>query len=303
MSSKFRLAAVGEVSSLAPLARVARALERRSAPPATVVVTVEPWYTPGQPLAGVQKKLVEGEIDAALCPATRLPQGLPREIEVGAIVRSRDPRYWYVSLHEESLEDLPRDARVVTCDAVARAQLRHRFSSLRVELSPPSEVIAAGLRHEVWRAACVPAELVESDPSLASHGKPLRAEEVTPVVGQGLVAVLLRAEGGRLKDAVQLLNDPALEHCLRVERAFLARLAPLAERVATAWATRKGGMLELTGILADKDGRWLVADQAQAPARFGEVVALEIADSCRSLAAGEPPEPRSTGETTERTRP
>jgi len=302
VSSKFRLAAVGEVSSLAPLARIARALERRSDPPAAVVVTVEPWCGPAEPLSAVQRKLVEGGIDAALCPATRLPESLPREIEVGAILRCRDPRYWYVSFHEEDLAHLPAEAKVVTCDAVARAQICYRFPSLQVEMSPPSEVIAAGLRHEVWRAACVPGDVAESDPSLASHGALVPPEEVTPIVGQGLVAVLLRAGGGSLRDAVQLLNEPVPEHCLRAERAFLARLAPLADRVATARATRNGGMLELTGVLAERDGRWLVADQAQAPARFGEVVALEIADSCRSLAAGGLPERDPAGRTAERIR-
>jgi hydroxymethylbilane synthase len=288
------LAAVGEASALAPIARVARALEPRTDPP-TVVVTIEPSSTYGEPLASVRKKLLEGEIDVALCPASRLPLALPPGLEIGAVLRCRDPLYRFLSHRECDLALLPPAARIVVCDAIARAQILHRFPALRVEMSPPNDTLIAGLAHDVWQAACVPFELVESDPSLLARSTPVPAEEVMPIVGSGLVAVLLRVNEARLRDAVRHLNEAALEHCLRVERAFLARLADIPGCVAAARATQGGGMLELTGLLADESGRWLVVDQARAPGRFAEAVALEIADACRNLAAGHHPKRGTAG--------
>jgi hydroxymethylbilane synthase len=286
VTSKIRLAAVGDSGALAPVARVARVLEPRVHPPAAVVVTIEPSCPLEEPLAAIRSKLVAGEIDVALCPGCRLPLGLPPGLDVGAVLRCRDPRYRFISLIHPDLSLMPRGAKVVVCDASARAQILHRFPSLRVEMSPPSEAISAGLRHGVWDAACVGAEIAESDPALAEHASPVPADEIVPCIGQGIVVVLLPAAEGRLRDSLRVLNDPAVEHCFRVERAFLSRVSGIAKTTAAARATQSEGRIELTGVLAEENGSWLVADHAHAPSRFGETIALEIADACRKAATG-----------------
>ncbi len=286
MTAKLRLAAVGDCSALAPIARVARVLESRTCNPSAVIVTIEPCSTPGTPLASVQRQILDGAIEAALCSGQRLPLEVPADLEIGAVLRCRDPRYQFVSLEFPDLALMPPGSKIVVCDSVARAQIRHRFSALHVETTPPSDAIIAGLRHRVWDAACVSAEVIESDPSIAPHASPIPADELIPAVGQGLCVLLLPAAGSGLRDSVRLLNDPALEHCFRVERVFLARLANVPTSAASARATQSGGMLDLTGMLADENGRWLALDQARAPARFGEVVALEVADGCRGIAEG-----------------
>lgn len=287
MTAKLRLAAVGDSGALAPVARVTRVLEPRLHPGASaVVVTIEPFCPMGEPLASIRGKLAAGDVDVALCPASRLPMTVPAEIEVAAVMRCRDARYQFVSWKHLDLSLMPRGSSVVVCDASSRAQVLHRYPSLRVDLAPPNDAVVAGLRHGVWDAACVPAEAIESDPEASSHASPIPTDELIPRVGQGIVAVLLRTSEGRLRDPLRGLNDPAVEHCLHVERAFLARVSETTGATATARATQHEGMIELTGLLADERGLWLVVDQARAPSRFGETIALEIADACRKTATG-----------------
>ena len=48
--------------------------------------------------------------------------------------------------------------------------------------------------------------------------------------------------------------------------------------------TRAGDLLKLTGLIVERDGAWLALDEAEAPVRFGEVIAWDVAAACDRLA-------------------
>jgi hydroxymethylbilane synthase len=285
VTPKFRLAAVGDPGALAPLARLTRVLEPRTAIRSAVVVTIEPSGPAGRPLDVVAPKLAAGQIDVALCGGSRLPLTLPEGIRIAAVMRCRDPHYRFVSLRHVHLSLMPSGSKVAVSDTAARAQIRHRFPALRIEMAPAPDILTAGLRHGLWDAACVPPEVLGSDADLVARAVPVPIEEILPAVGQGVVVVLV-AGSGRTLDHLHALNDAAAEDCFRVERAFLARVAGVRGATAVARAARIGGCLELTGLLAEDEGRWLAADRTRGPARLGEVFAQEIADACTRLAVG-----------------
>jgi hydroxymethylbilane synthase len=260
-----RLATTSNPMALAQAARIGYRLETVLRPLAVVEVFVETPMDPVRQIARLGERLLDGSADAALCPASRLPAGLPHGVVVGALIRDRDPRYRIVAPLRPDLAALPHHARVVVCDPVARAQIRHRFPRLQVETAPPGWEIFAGLRHRAWDAACLPPEGfdVGSVSGLCTEAVP--PEELLPAVGQGKVALLIRAEVGELHDRLSGITDRDMETALGGERAFLSGVAHVPGTVATARVIRAGWAAEVIGLLIQADGEWEWREQARTP--------------------------------------
>jgi hydroxymethylbilane synthase len=79
----------------------------------------------------IEEALVDGRIDLAVHSLKDLPTEISPEFEIAAITRREDPRDVFCSQKHESLDDLPRGARVGTSSLrrQARAYCRgHVFS-------------------------------------------------------------------------------------------------------------------------------------------------------------------------------
>jgi porphobilinogen deaminase len=279
----FRLASASSPNALAQTARMSCLLERRLPPMKVVDVNLEIPRDPTKQVGRLIDRLRAGDVDAALCSAVRLPLPLPEGVAIGAVLRDRDPRYHCVSSGAPPMEFLDRSAKVVTCDAIARAQILHRFPRLATEFTCPSREIFDALRQGAWAAACLPPEILDVGSLCGLKSEPIPEGKVLPAVGQGLVALLVRAEAdssGRLAD----LNDRDLEFRLHLESLFASMICVEPDCVATARATRSGSTVELTGMLADRNGEWLVLVQAEVLSGKAEQSVRRLVDSCLCLA-------------------
>src|SRR5437763_14159642 len=79
----------------------------------------------------IEEALFEDRIDLAVHSLKDLPTELAPEFEIAAVPERGDPRDAFCSLKYESLEELPREARVGTSSLRREAQLR----ALRPEVS------------------------------------------------------------------------------------------------------------------------------------------------------------------------
>jgi hypothetical protein len=85
-----------------------------------------------------------------------------------------------------------------------------------------------------------------------------------------------------------------MELRLRLESIFWWNAMDVPGTVATAGVLVKGDRLVVEGIIVEADGQWLIRDSAEGTAQYGEMIARDVADSCRDLArkrlslAGEP---------------
>jgi porphobilinogen deaminase len=237
---------------------------------------------PGDPAALI-RALLAGEAELAACCAERLPLELPSGVRLEAALRIWDAGYRLLSEPGlAGLDALPDDARLGACDEAARAQILHRRPTFTVELVPRESLLLTGLAHGVWDAAIVSA-LVNAAPGLEPRLLP--QVQLVPPSGRGVIALLTLDDADHSEPWRRLLNEPETEDCLLCERAFLARVASGAKGVPIAHARRVGGRLELEGTLAHPDGEWLVTSNASGPPSFGRILGLEVAESCRELAA------------------
>ena len=285
-----RLASSSSPMALAQAARVGHRIATRLDSLMVVEVFVETPMDPEKQVGRIAEKVRDCVADAGVCSASRLGSALPAGVVLAALLRDRDPRYRCVSPERPALAGLPGHARVVTCDAVSRAQIRHRYPRLQVDLAAPSWEIFAGLRHRAWDAACLPPEIFDVGSLAGLSSELIAPEEVVPAVGQGIVAILARCDDERVRARLAEIDDPDLEVSLGAERAFLASVSGMMEGAATARAVPGGRGVELTGVLAHRDGDWLVSLDCRAAPGSEAQEARRLAESCLERAA------RKTGE-------
>jgi hydroxymethylbilane synthase len=281
-----RLACTSSPMARAQAARAAGRIASRLRSLLVAEVLVETPVNPAKQIERIAEKIRDGAADAGICSAASLDSTLPHGVIVAALHRDRDPRYRLVSPERPSLQALPGHARVVTCDPVSRGQIRHRHPRLQVDLAAPSWEVFAGLRHRAWDAACLPPEIFDVGSLAGLSSELLAVEEVLPAVGQGMVALLARADDARTRERLAEAGDPGLEAALGAERAFLsAASGGLLDAAAAARAVPSGWWMELTGLLVHLDGRWLASGSARPALESAATEALRLAESCREKAA------------------
>ena len=264
---KLRLGTRASALALAQSGQVAERL--RSAHPGLEVELV-PITTHGDrekgelaPLGGkglftqeLETGLLEGSLDLAVHSLKDLPTKLPSGLGIAAFPERADPRDVLVSTVASTLEELPREAVVLT------GATRRRACLLR--LRPDLEV--RGLRGNVdtrlakWRESGADG-LILAASGLARLGieeqpaHPLEPETFVPAPGQGTLA-LETANDSEAAQLCRALDHPATAAAALAERRIVAGLGGDCTLPLGAWARpdEAGDGWLLTAFLATPDG-------------------------------------------------
>ncbi|HEX8033186.1 MAG TPA: hydroxymethylbilane synthase [Ktedonobacterales bacterium] len=235
----------------------------------------------------VQEQQQSGEIqpiDAAVHSLKDLPGKLDPRLTLAAVPPREDPRDALISRHGLRFAELPVGAVVATSSLRRRAQVLHLRPDLRIvdirgnvdtrlrkALAPdgPDAVIlaVAGLRR------------------LGLDGyitEILPVDVLTPAVGQGALAVEVRADDRRTRRLLKQLDHPPTRQAVTAERAVLATLGGGCQVPLGAHATvaPDGETLHLTAVVASLDGQRLIRVERDGPLRrpmtLGRGVAREL---------------------------
>ena len=79
-------------------------------------------------------------------------------------------------------------------------------------------------------------------------------DEMLPAVGQGAIAITVRADDAVLRDALALLSHPETEAALTLERAFLAVLDGSCRTPIAGHAQVENGTIGFRGLVLRPDG-------------------------------------------------
>jgi hydroxymethylbilane synthase len=282
-----RIGTRGSVLALAQAHAVASALREAGAE-----VEIVPMRTEGDRRAGarladvggkglfvreIEEALLAGRVDVAVHSLKDLPAEVPDGLELAAFPPREDPRDVLVTRDGARLEDLRAGAVIGTSSLRRRAMLLAaradltvvplrgnvdtRLAKLTAGECEGIVLAAAGLR----RLALAPA-----------HVRPLDADTFVPAVGQGTLAVEVRADDDRTRAVVARVDHADTRVCSLAERAYLRRLGASCNTPMAAHATldRSGERTRLlmTAMVASEDGRQVLrADAAGAPADAADV--------------------------------
>lgn len=235
-------------------------------------------------LVEAERAGANGAIDAAVHSLKDLPGRLDRRLVIAALPEREDVRDALVSRHGKGLMELPAGAVVATGSLRRQAQIRHLRPDLRImqirgnvdtrlrkALAPdgPDAVVlaAAGLKRL----------------GLDGHiTEILPVEMLVPAVGQGALAVEVRADDKRMRRLLRGIDHLPTRRAVEAERAVLATLGggcqvPLGAHAAVA---PDGVSLRLLAVVASLDGARVIRVERHGPATrpvtLGRAVAREL---------------------------
>lgn len=260
MTTLLRLATRGSRQALLQATAVARAIE--TATGATVeFVLIEttgdrrldaPLHTIGGQgvfVKEVQRAVLDGRADLAVHSAKDLPSTPADGLSIEAFTERRDARDVLVGA---TLAELAEGATVASGSVRRRAQLARVRPDLQfVELRGNIDTRLTKIPRDgaiVMAAAAL--QILDLTDRIAEA---LSIDEFVPAVGQGCVAVEVRAGDERTIEFVRAVDHPTTRHAVEVERAYLAELGSGCSLPVGAHAS--SGVLR-TFLAEPERGRW-----------------------------------------------
>jgi len=204
----------------------------------------------------IEEALLAGRIDLAVHSAKDVPTFLPKGLVLAAYPERADPRDAFVSGRAATLKALRAGAVVGTASVRREALLRRLRPDVDVKLLRGNvhtriEKIENGSFDAGVLALAGLARL-----GLAAKAKELLdSETFPPSVGQGAIAIEVRAADRQTEKLAVAIDDSATSAALACERAFLAELDGSCRTPIAGHARIMNGRLRFYGLVITPDGR------------------------------------------------
>ncbi len=238
----------------------------------------------------IEEALLDKKIDFAVHSLKDLPTEIPKGLEIGAVLKRENPRDCIVSKESWTLQKMPKGARVGTSALRRQSQILAvrpdiKIENLRGNIDTRIRKLEEGLYDAVLLAQ---AGIGKIKHKLAVNWKDIKLNEVPiwdilPAVGQGFLAVEIRANDKKSKEVVSSLDDPTARAEAFCERAFLRALEGGCQVPIGAYAQVQGDRIALDGYVGSIDGKKHYREQISGHARDAEKIGRELAKILLSL--------------------
>ena len=233
----------------------------------------------------LEQGMLEGNADIAVHSMKDVPVELPEGLHLPVIMAREDPRDAFVSNQHESLDALPRGARVGTSSLRRQSQL--------LELRPDLELLP--LRGNVNTRLRKLDEGEYDAIILAAAGlirlgfrERIRAfiepEQSLPAIGQGAVGIECRVDDARVNGLIAPLHHVPTASRVLAERAMNNRLEGGCQVPIAGHAILENGRLWLRGLVGSVDGKVIIRGEIRGDESEAESLGVTLAE--RLLADG-----------------
>jgi len=237
----------------------------------------------------IEEALLDHRVDLAVHSLKDLPTTLPDGLRIAAVTEREDVRDALIVSEDlrkyiiNSIEDLPRCARVGTSSLRRASQLRHARPDLQIiELRGNVETRLRKLYEGDYDAivlASAGLKRLGFEHVIATY---LPISEMLPAVGQGALAVETRVDDQRANMLLEVLDHQPTRHATEAERAVLRSLGGGCAVPIAAFAhlkkTRVGHRLIVEALVADVEGRRMIRRQIDGQAQQAEDLGARLAD-------------------------
>lgn len=236
----------------------------------------------------LDEALLDGRIDCAVHSLKDVPSELPAGVVIASVLRREDPRDVLLSRTGQSLSEFETGSVLGTTSLRRAAQALAVNSELKVTLLRGNVATRMGkvaggdidltflARAGLHRLGIVMGGLsaVDQDP-----------QSFVPAIGQGAVAITVRASDTATRDLVGLVNDADSHTAVAAERAFAAVFGGGCHLPLAGYAQVEGARVVLTGLVASPDGREVLRGQKQGERSDVEALGQALAEELLSRGA------------------
>src|SRR5882672_3346686 len=237
----------------------------------------------------IEEALLNHRVDLAVHSLKDLPTILPDGLRIAAITEREDARDALIVSEDlrkyiiNSIEDLPRNARVGTSSPRRASQLRHARPDLEIiELRGNVETRLRKLYEGDYDAiilASAGLNRLGFEHTVAAH---LSTMEMLPAVGQGALAIETRVDDQRANMLLEVLNHQPTRYATEAERAVLRSLGGGCAVPIAAFAqfkkNRISQKLVVEALVADAEGRSVIRRQISGQAQEAEELGARLAE-------------------------
>ena len=215
----------------------------------------------------IQQALLQRRIDLAVHSLKDLPTEPVEGLLLAAVAPRGPAGDVLVCTGDFTLQTLPPGAKVATGSMRRRAQLLHFRGDLNIEpvrgnVDTRLRKLDSGQFHAIVLAEAG-LQRLELSQRITQR---LPMEIMLPAVGQGALALEVRADDLATQQAVAPLDDPDTRAAVRAERAMLAALRGGCLAPVAGWGRVTDGSLLLTGrVLAPNGSRKIETTQSADP--------------------------------------
>jgi hydroxymethylbilane synthase len=235
----------------------------------------------------IEEALLDRKIDLAVHSLKDLPIELPEGLSIAAIPEREDARDAFVARDGMPWESLPAGSHVGTSSLRRQAQL--------LALRPDLEIVAlrgnidTRLR-KLDRGDCEGIVLALAGlRRLGFESRTMKIflpEEMCPAVGQGALAIEIRAADAKTLEALASLDHPPTRDAIRAERAALRELGGGCQLPIAAHAWREADSLRIIAVVASPDGSRVFRATAAGAKEQPEILGKHIAEDLLKQGAG-----------------
>jgi hydroxymethylbilane synthase len=237
----------------------------------------------------IEDALLDHRVDLAVHSLKDLPTTLPDGLHIAAITEREDVRDALIVGEDlrkyiiNSIEDLPRNARVGTSSLRRASQLRHARPDLEIlELRGNVDTRLRKLYEGEYDAiilASAGLKRLGFEHAIASY---LSTMEMLTAVGQGALGIEARIDDQRVNMLLEVLNHQPTRYATEAERAVLRSLGggcavPIAAH-AQFKKNRVSQRLVVEALVADVEGRNMIRRQIAGHAQDAEQLGSKLAE-------------------------
>ena len=231
----------------------------------------------------IEEMLLSGAIDCAVHSLKDLPAQLPPGLELAAFPEREDARDVLVTREPGRFESLRPGARAGTGSPRRRAlALSLRPDRVVAPVRGNVDTRLRKLASEGWDGVILAVSGLKRLGLVPGNAQPLDPETFVPAVGQGVLAVEVRADDHRVRSRLAALDHAPTRACALAEREFLGRLGASCNSPMAAHAVLDGGRVRMNGLVASDDGRKVLRASGlgtpDAPERLGRQLAESLLD-------------------------
>ncbi|HRY12248.1 MAG TPA: hydroxymethylbilane synthase [Syntrophomonadaceae bacterium] len=226
----------------------------------------------------IENALLSGEVDLAVHSMKDLPSFLAPGLVLGAVLQREDPRDVLVSHHERTLAGLPRNSIVGTSSLRRIAQLKNLRPDIRVaDLRGNVETRIRKMADQGLDAIILAYAGVLRLGLTHSITEIIATDQVLPAVGQGAIAVEIRADNEEVAAIIGNINHGPTHFATQAERSFLRELEGGCQVPIGCLGRVNGSELVLEGLIASLDGDVVLRDRMTGSVEQGEEMGLILA--------------------------
>jgi hydroxymethylbilane synthase len=236
----------------------------------------------------IEAALLEERVDLAVHSMKDLPSRVTFGLALAATTERLDPRDVLVARTASSLDTLPRGGTVATGSLRRRSQLLALRPDLNVEdLRGNVPTRLEKFDRSTWDAILLAGAGLERLGLATRIRSYIPVESMLPAVGQGALALEIRASDRELAERLRFLNHAETELAVLSERSFLARLEGGCRVPIAAYAEVRERRLRIRGYVGAIDGSLHLRTETEGDASRAADLGLELAESMLAEGAGE----------------